>query len=78
MIDRLAVTWLVLVVATAAALGFRLENLGVAAVGLAYVKGRLVVLEYMELRDAPWIWRGVVEGWLFTVTAAILGVYWLC
>jgi hypothetical protein len=80
--NRLDITLMLLVLATGAAVGLRFETSGSAAgaatLGLAYFKGRLVVLDYMELREAPLLWRGIVEGWLALVTAVILGVYWLC
>lgn len=75
-------TWLLLVLATGAAFGLRAENFvglapGAATLALAYVKGRLVVLEFMELRHAPLVWRGIVEGWLLLVSVAIFTVYWM-
>jgi|RhiMetdeSRZDD1v2_1073273.scaffolds.fasta_scaffold1533891_2 Prokaryotic Cytochrome C oxidase subunit IV len=78
---RVAYVWLLLLLATGAAVGLRFEELGAiggaATLALAYWKGRLVVLEYMELRHAPLVWRATVEGWLGLVTVAILGVYCL-
>jgi len=38
---------------------------------IAYFKGRLVILDFMELRDAPIIWRAVFEGWLLVVSILI-------
>ena len=79
--NRLDITLLLLVLATGAAVGLRFETsgfvAGTATLGLAYAKGRLVVLEYMELREAPLVWRGIVEGWLLVVTVVILAVYCL-
>ena len=78
--DRLLRAWLMLVVATSAAFGLRTEGFagiapGVVTVALAYFKGRLVILEFMEIRHAPKLWRGILEGWLLIVSAAILLVY---
>lgn len=39
---------------------------------LAGVKGALVVLDYMELREAPVLWRRLLLGWLGGVSAVIL------
>lgn len=44
---------------------------------LACLKGRLIVLHFMELRDAPLLWRALLEGWLLVVSGAILLAYWL-
>jgi len=73
-------TWLWLVLATGAAFWLRVDGaIGLAAgfttIAIAYLKGRLVVLDFMELRDAPRIWRGLFEAWLLLVSAIILGVY---
>ncbi len=73
-------TWLLLVIATAATYWLREDaQLGAIAgfvtLAIAYAKGRLVVLDYMELRHAPRLWRSLLEGWLVAVTAIILLVY---
>lgn len=44
--------------------------------GLAFGKSALVVLHFMELRRAPWIWRLALFGWLTVVTAGILMAWW--
>ncbi len=43
---------------------------------LAFVKGALIVLEYMALRRAPLLWRGITLGWLTLVCALIGLAYW--
>ena len=78
--DPLLRAWLMLVVATGAAFGFRDEGFaglapGVVVLALAAFKGRLVILDFMELRHAPKLWRGIVEGWLLVVSMAILVAY---
>lgn len=45
--------------------------------GLAYAKGILVILDFMELRHAPLLWRVLLIGWLSLVTAAIGLSWWL-
>ena len=74
--------WLVLVVATA--ITWYLGEVGAAGTGaivamlaIAFVKGRLVILDFMELRGAPLLWRIVLEGWLILVSSLILLAYWL-
>jgi hypothetical protein len=44
---------------------------------IAFVKGRLVILDFMELRDAPRLWRTLLEGWLIVVGSLILLAYWI-
>ena len=74
--------WLVLLVATG--ITWYLGEAGAAGTGaivamlaIAFVKGRLVILDFMELRDAPLLWRVVLEGWLILVSSLILLAYWL-
>lgn len=43
---------------------------------LAFIKGRLIVLDFMELRHAPLLWRVLLEGWLLLVSSLILLAYW--
>lgn len=38
---------------------------------LAGLKGSLIALDYMALRDAPAVWRWLVLGWLLTVLGLI-------
>lgn len=73
-------TLLVLLAATA--ISFLLSHdgaLGVLAGGgtlaLAGIKGRLVLLDFMELRDAPRRWRLGFEGGLLVVTALLTLIY---
>ena len=79
--DRAYRTWLLLILATAftfelRAHGFLGLGAGAAALATAYIKGRLVILDFMELREAGWLWRGIVEGWLLAVSLLIFAVYW--
>ena len=43
--------------------------------GLALFKGSLVILDFMELRHAPAIWRRGVMGWLLLVVGGIVVAY---
>ena len=45
--------------------------------GLAYTKGILVILDFMELRHAPLLWRVLLVGWLSLVVVAIALAWWL-
>lgn len=74
--------WIVLLVATA--ITWYLGEVGAAGTAsivamllIAFVKGRLVILDFMELREAPRLWRILLEGWLILVSALILLAYWL-
>jgi hypothetical protein len=49
----------------------------VAMLVIAFIKGRLVILDFMELRDAPLMWRVLLEGWLILVSSLILLAYWM-
>jgi hypothetical protein len=39
---------------------------------LAFIKGRLILLDFMELRHAPWSWRLGFEGGLLTMTVILI------
>ena len=74
--------WLILILATL--LTWYLGEVGaagtlsiVAMLVIAFVKGRLVILDFMELRGAPLIWRALLEGWLVLVSSLILLAYWI-
>lgn len=43
---------------------------------IAFVKGALIILDYMALRRAPRLWQFVTLGWLTVVCAAIGLAYW--
>ena len=70
----------VLVLATLAAFWMRSDGevglaIGLGTLAIAYLKGRLVILDFMELRHAPLIWRGLIEGWLLLVCGLIFAFY---
>lgn len=74
--------WLVLLVATG--ITWWLGEVGAAGTGailamlaIAFIKGRLVILDFMELRGAPLMWRLLLEGWLILVGGLILLAYWI-
>ena len=74
--------WLILVVATL--ITWYLGEVGAAGTTaivtmllIAFVKGRLVILDFMELREAPRLWRILLEGWMIVVSSLILLAYWI-
>jgi caa(3)-type oxidase subunit IV len=48
-----------------------------AMFGLAFAKGLLVCLDFLELRHASALWRWLVVGWLVLVLALVLLAYWI-
>lgn len=74
--------WLILLIATG--ITWYLGEVGAAGTGaiiamlaIAFIKGRLVILDFMELRGAPLMWRLLLEGWLILVGSLILLAYWM-
>jgi len=74
--------WLILIVATG--MTWYLGEVGAAGtlaivtmLLIAFVKGRLVILDFMELRNAPALWRALLEGWLILVSSLIMLAYWI-
>lgn len=74
--------WLILLAATGAT--WWLGEIGaagtpaiIAMLLIAFVKGRLIILDFMELRRAPVMWRLFLEGWLLFVAGLILLAYWM-
>jgi hypothetical protein len=43
---------------------------------VAFVKARFILLDFMELRDAPLPLRLFAEAWVTIVCLAILAMYW--
>lgn len=43
-----------------------------AVLALSALKGTLIVLDYMELRHAPALWRRLLLGWLAAVVVVLL------
>jgi hypothetical protein len=81
---RLDALWLALIAATA--FTWLLGESGLASRSLAWpaavvfalslAKGSMIALDFMELREAPPLWRRFVVGWLVIVVAVILGLHW--
>jgi hypothetical protein len=79
---RLTAVWLLLVAATF--LGWELVQGSISlhfAQGvillIALIKVRLVVMEFMELRHAPWRVRWVFDLWAVLLWAGITGMPWI-
>jgi hypothetical protein len=69
--------WLLLVLATLATSCLASQRgieryAGAAALLIAYAKARMVVLDFMELRQAPFVWRAMTEAWLLTISLTFL------
>jgi hypothetical protein len=77
---RIHIGWLLLVAATVASYALRSEGsigpaIGLTTLAITYLKGRVVVLDFMELRHAPLVWRAIFEGWLLLLTLLVLTIY---
>jgi caa(3)-type oxidase subunit IV len=77
---RVAVVWLVLLAATLlswesahSAAGYRLASIIVLLI--AFLKARLIGLEFMELRTAPRALRFIFEAWAVAACATLLTLY---
>ena len=77
--------WLILLAATAVTYWLGESGLaggaGMAPVlamfGLAFVKGFLVIYDFMGLRHAPPMWLRILGGWLIFVTSMIVLAYYI-
>jgi hypothetical protein len=72
--------WLVLLVATGVTwwlgdVGAAGTDAILAMLAIVFIKGRLVILDFMELRGTPPMWRLLFEGWLILVGGLILLAY---
>lgn len=45
--------------------------------GFSFAKGVAVIIDFMDLRHAPELWRNLLLGWLAFVIAMILLAYWI-
>lgn len=48
---------------------------GVGILALAFVKARLVIREFMEVRDAPPVLRLITDLWVAGATALLVGMW---
>jgi hypothetical protein len=83
--SRITVAWLALVAATclswesAGGLAWTNDHRVLSAVVLviAFVKVRVVMREFMDLREAPFPIRLFVDGWATLVCACLIAMHWL-
>jgi len=78
-------TWLILLMATG--ITYWLGESGTAGkagtmavfsmLALAFIKGRLVIYDFMEIRHAPTMWKIFLVGWLGFVLGMIMLAYWI-
>ncbi|MFN3984476.1 MAG: cytochrome C oxidase subunit IV family protein [Rhodocyclaceae bacterium] len=78
---RALTIWIILIAATGVTwmVGERGEAgpwIVALVLSLACIKGALIVLDYMALRNAPLLWRALLLGWLIAVCALIGLAYW--
>jgi hypothetical protein len=67
-LDRLDATWVALIgLAIATTLLPRAIVANAVVLAFAAVKGRRIVLDYLDLRHAPALWRVLVTAWILTV-----------
>jgi heme/copper-type cytochrome/quinol oxidase subunit 4 len=45
-------------------------------IGVALLKVRIVILNFMEVKAAPWILRGPLEAWVVLIAGGILGLWY--
>lgn len=82
MLQPVTLVWAALVLATCAAWwsasGGAVPSFEATAIVMiiAAVKARLVILHFMDLKEAPRPWRFLFEGWVVLSTCVILGGYW--
>jgi hypothetical protein len=82
---RLTTTWIALLLATGGMLlaGELWQSVDRAApiaailAVLTLIKGRLIALDFMELRGTARLWHGIVLGWLVVVIALTGLAWWL-
>ena len=77
--DRLDLTLIALVALAAATMAFAGAGRGLllangAVLAIAAVKGRRILLDYLDLRSAPPLWRGLAIAWLLLVVSFALAV----
>ena len=81
-VNRLNAAWLLLLAITGVTFwlgesGSAVGSMAVAlaVLGQAFAKGLVVALDFLELREAPPLWRWLVIGWLVLVLGLVLLAY---
>lgn len=72
--------WLLLIVLTvltwaAGRMGFHGMPLALGLLASIWIKSHFVIADFMDLRGAPLLWRGLTHGWLVLVMMFILIAY---
>jgi len=80
-IDPFLFTWIILSLATTVSwwLDVSVEGawVGTAVLLVAFFKCRLVLMVFMEVRDAPPVLRWCCEAWVLVACTAVIATYWL-
>jgi hypothetical protein len=81
-LNRLTLIWVLLVAATtlswAVGHGVGLHDrrtAGVTIIGVAMLKSRYILLEFMELRGATLVPRLLAEGWVLALAVGMIGLF---
>jgi len=79
---RVTVVWMLLILATLLSWDSARHSathrlLASAVLVIAFVKARLIGVEFMELRVAPIALRAAFELWAIGACAVLLALYWL-
>jgi hypothetical protein len=81
---NLTAIWLLLMLATALSWWFGSPHrdgvhvgASIAVLLIAFVKVRLVMWHFMELRHAPRPLRWLADGWIALCCSVLLGLYWI-
>jgi Prokaryotic Cytochrome C oxidase subunit IV len=80
---RITLVWFFLIAATALSwemghgIGFNdLRYASIAIIVVAFIKVRLVILDFMEIRHAPVVMRIVGELWVALICTTLVLLYW--
>ena len=78
---RAAIIWAVLMAATVLTWSVGVQHMSgpvvaAALFSVAFVKGALIILDYMALRRAPLMWPAIALGWMGFVCVMIGLGYW--
>ena len=80
MTDRILITWIVLSLLTLLSWGLDASLnsawIGTAVLLVAFIKTRMVLMVFMEVRDAPPALRWACEAWVVIACAAVIATYW--
>jgi hypothetical protein len=58
--------------------GYSADNPALGAIGIiaiALVKIRFIIMNFMEIRHAPSLWRWIFETWLLVTGTAMIALY---